>query len=133
MNDIEYTFEGHDLTKEIVMVQGRDNPDEPWSSPKRLCMIAKDFYLPYVTADGNAGLHRYKYARLATPTIKPWTLKTAPRHLEVELRDKCLYVAIAKTETGAVFLELDDRFCKTWIELARYKQWDGTPCGEVDE
>ena len=132
MNDIEYTFEGHDLTKEVVMVQGRDNPDEPWSSPKRLCMVMNEYDHPYLTT-GKAMSINYRNVRLAKPNITPWTLKTAPRHLEVELRDKCLYVAIAKTETGAVFLELDDRFCKTWIELAAYNQWDGTPCGEVDE
>jgi hypothetical protein len=133
MNDIEYIFEGHDLTKEVVMVQVRDNPDAPWSVPRQLGMICTKSPYPFVPISHECVPMWYRYARLATPTIKPWTLKTAPRHLEVELEKGCFYVAIIKTEDFVTFLKDGELYNLTWKALAAYNQWDGSPCGEVVE
>jgi hypothetical protein len=75
----------------------------------------------------------YRYARLAKPTIKPWTLETAPRHIEVELEKGCFYVAIIKTEDFVTFLKDGELYNLTWKALAAYNQWDGSPCVEVVE
>jgi hypothetical protein len=133
MNDIEYIFEGHDLTKEIVMVQGRDNTDKPWSIPRRLCLVMNRSHSIYITIDEAMFIFTYTYARLATATIKPWTLETAPRHLEVELEKGLFYVAFIKTKDGVTFLKDANRYYLTWDELTQYNQWDGSPCGEVVE
>jgi hypothetical protein len=133
LNNIEYIFEGHDLTKEVVMVQVRDNPDAPWSGPKRLGVICTKSNYPFVIFDGVGGPQSYKYVRLATPTIKPWTLKTAPRHIEVELEKGVFCVATIKTSGSVTFLKDGNIHIRTWDELTQYKQWDGTPCGEVVE
>jgi hypothetical protein len=133
MNDIEYTYEGHDLTKEVVMVQVRDNPDAPWSVPKRLVMICTKSPYPFSPISRNGMPQCYKYARLATPTIKPWTLETAPRHIEVELEKGLFYVANIKSKERVTFLKDANRYYLTWKQLTAYKQWDGSPCGEVVE
>ena len=99
-------------------------------------MIRKYVHYPYVTVRDDlidlrcAG---YKYARLAKQTIKPWTLKTAPRHLEVELEKGFFYATIIKTEDLVTFLKDGERHHLTWKALTQYKQLDGTPCGEVVE
>ena len=133
MNNLEYTYEGHDLTKEVVMVQGRDNPDKPWSIPRRLCLVMNGSQFPYITIDEAMFIFTYGSARLAKQSIKPWTMETAPRHLEVEFEDCLFYVALKKSEFGASFFEGESLVFYTWDELTSYKQWDGTPCGEVVE
>ena len=133
MNNIEYVYEGHDLTKEVVMVQTKDNQDAPWSVPKRLCMIRKYVPFPYVAVHDDLSVAAYKYARLAKRSIKPWTLETAPRYLEVELEKNLFYTAIVKGKELATFQKEGERYHLTWKQLTAYKQWDGTPCGEVVE
>jgi hypothetical protein len=95
-------------------------------------MVMNEYDHPYLTT-GKAMSINYRNVRLAKPNITPWTLKTAPRHLEVELEKGFFYVAIIKTEELVTFLKDGHRHNFTWKALARYKQWDGTPCGEVDE
>jgi hypothetical protein len=133
MNDIEYIFEGHDLTKEVVMVQVRDNPDRPWSVPRQLGMVCPTSKYPFVPISHECVPMWYRYARLAKQTIKPWTLETAPRHIEVELEKGCFYVAIIKTEDFVTFLKDGELYNLTWKALAAYNQWDGSQCVEVVE
>lgn len=115
------------------MVQVRDNPDEPWRTPRRLCLVMNGAQFPYITTDENMFIFNYKYARLAKRAIKPWTLKTAPRNLEVELEKGVFSVAIEKHEVGASFFEGGALSIYSWQQLTAYKQWGGTPCGEVVE